>query len=119
MEWIYPNIQYGVYKCNFASTQEAYEESFYNLFKSLDRVEDMLEGHQYLIGDKFTFIDLRLYMCLIRFDSCYVIIFKCNKRTISSYKNISRYVRHLYHDVGLGRYTDMVLIKKGYHSNKS
>ena len=79
----------------------------------------MLEGHQYLIGDKFTFIDLRLFMCLIRFDSCYVILFKCNKRTISSYKNLSRYVKHLYHEIGLGKVVDMELIKKGYFNNKN
>jgi putative glutathione S-transferase len=88
------------------------------LFKALDKVEDMLEGHDYLIGYRFTFIDLRLFMCLIRFDSSYVLVYKCNKRTISSYKNLRRYVRHLYHDVGLVKYIFIVQIKKGYYSLK-
>jgi len=74
----------------------------------------MLKGHEYLIGYRFTFIDLRAFMCLIRFDPCYVLVFKCNKRTISSYKNLSRYIRHLYHDIGHGKHIDMEQMKNGY-----
>jgi glutathionyl-hydroquinone reductase len=77
----------------------------------------MLEGHQYLVGDRFTFIDLRIFMCLIRFDPVYIVHFKCNKRPISSYKNISRYVRHLYHDIGLKETCDMDHIKRHYYGS--
>ena len=88
-----------------------------NLFDSLDRVESMLEGHKYLVGDKFTFIDLRIFMCLIRFDPVYVVLFKCNKRPIKSYKNISRYVKHLFHDVGLNITFDLDHIKRHYYKS--
>ena len=74
----------------------------------------MLDGHQYLIGEKFTFIDLRIFMCLIRFDSVYQFLFMCNKRTIKSYKNISRYIRHLYNDVGLKITFDIDHIKRHF-----
>ena len=83
----------------------------------MDRVEEMLEGKTYLIGEKFTFIDLRIYMCLIRFDPCYYVLFKCNKRSILSYKNISRYVRHLHNEVGLKIACDMDHIKRSYYAS--
>ena len=116
-DWILPNIQRGVYKCGFAQNQLGYNEAFENLFKSLDRVETILEGHKYLIGDKFTFIDLRIYMCLIRFDPVYVVLFMCNKRPIKSYKNISRYLKHLHHDIGLKITFDLDHIKRHYYKS--
>lgn len=114
VEWIYPGVQNGVYRCGFASTQEAYNKAAEELFKALDRVEEILEGKQYLVGGKFSFIDLRIFMTLIRFDPVYVNLFKCNKRTIESYRNISRYVKHLFHDVGLSQSCDMDHIKRHY-----
>ncbi len=73
-----------------------------------------MEEKKYLVGGKFSFIDLRIFMTLIRFDPVYVNLFKCNKRTIESYKNISRYVKHLYQDVGLSQSCDMDHIKRHY-----
>ena len=123
-EWIYNDINNGVYKTGFAQSQQAYEEAFDALFTALDKVEQILEGHQYLIGDTFTYMDLRLFMTLIRFDPVYVVHFKCNGRMIEQYQNISRFVRHLYHDLdcfgenqdkGLKQFINMDHIKRHYY----
>ena len=82
-EWVYPDINNGVYKCGFATTQEAYESNVGPLFKALDRVEKMLEdGRTYLYADKLTEADVRLFTTIIRFDPVYNLHFKCNYRTI-------------------------------------
>ena len=79
----------------------------------------MLEGGKfYLIGNQFTYCDLRLFQTLIRFDAVYVVHFKCNKKTIESYPNISKYVRHMYHDVlgrGLKEFVNIEHIKLHYY----
>jgi glutathionyl-hydroquinone reductase len=67
-EWIYPNVNNGVYRCGFAQAQGPYEEAFRALFKSLDRIEEILQKQRYLAGNRFTIADIRAYMTLIRFD---------------------------------------------------
>jgi putative glutathione S-transferase len=116
-DWIYNTINNGVYKAGFAVTQEAYNEASTNLFKSLDRAEKMLEGRQYLIGNQFTLMDVRLFMTLIRFDPVYIVHFKCNKRSIESYPNLNRFVRHLYHDYGLKKVINMNHITRHYYGS--
>lgn len=66
--WIYPSINNGVYRCGFAQAQEPYEEAFGELYAALDKAEDILSKSRYIAGDKFTFMDIRLFMTLIRFD---------------------------------------------------
>jgi len=115
-KWIYDDILNGVYKCGFAATQEAYDEAFDNLFTSLERCEDMLEGGRlYLFGDTFTYADLRLFMNLIRFDPVYVVHFKCNKKPIENHKNLSRFVRNIYHKEDLKKFINMDHIKRHYY----
>lgn len=84
-EWnafIYPNINNGVYRCGFATTQEAYEEAYEALFAALDKVDAHLATHRYLAGRHLTEADWRLFTTLIRFDAVYVGHFKCNKSAL-------------------------------------
>jgi putative glutathione S-transferase len=117
-EWTYNDINNGVYRSGFATTQDAYEKAVTQLFKSLDRVEEHLgksEGPYYW-GNKVTETDVRLYTTIIRFDPVYVQHFKCNIRDIrSGYPAIHKWVRHLYWDLpAFGRTTQFEHIKKHY-----
>ncbi|KAG2361831.1 glutathione S-transferase [Suillus spraguei] len=87
----------GVYKCGFAQSQSAYEGAIYPLFKSLDRLEEILKGKDYLVGNTLTEADIRLFVTTIRFDPVYVGHFKCNLRDIRhGYPNIHLWMRKLY-----------------------
>jgi len=81
-EWTYNNINNGVYKSGFATTQEAYTKAVTTLFGSLDRVEKHLqevdekgEGPFYF-GKEITEADVRLFTTVVRFDVVYVQHFK-------------------------------------------
>lgn len=95
-DFVYQYINNGVYQCGFATTQEAYEKAFKNLFHALDWVESVLSDNRYLLGDVMTEADWRLFTTLIRFDMVYHGHFKCNKKRIQDYPAIWRYVRELY-----------------------
>ena len=90
---IYDAVNNGVYKCGFATTQEAYEENFTKLFAMLDELDARLEGKKYLFGDRLTEADVRLFTTLVRFDPVYVGHFKCNLRRIADYPNLYRFLR--------------------------
>jgi putative glutathione S-transferase len=116
--WIYNDICNGVYKCGFCSTQVAYNEAVANLFKSLDRVEDLLsDGRKYLCGEELTSIDSRLFCCLIRFDEVYVVYFKCNKKQIAEYPNIMKWMKNLWTIEAFKKTTKMDHIKTHYFSS--
>ncbi|TOM60132.1 glutathione-dependent reductase, partial [Vibrio parahaemolyticus] len=87
-DYIYPNVNNGVYRCGFATSQEAYEEAFESLFSALDKIDAHLATHRYLAGNKITEADWRLFTTLVRFDAVYVGHFKCNKQRIADYVNI-------------------------------
>ena len=91
----YHNINNGVYKVGFATKQEVYEEELDNLFQSLDQIEEMLNQNTYLIAGELLECDLRLFPTLLRFDPVYVGHFKCNKKRIIDYPNISRYLQKI------------------------
>ncbi|KAG0148901.1 hypothetical protein CROQUDRAFT_669592 [Cronartium quercuum f. sp. fusiforme G11] len=97
-EWVYDQVNNGVYKTGFATTQEAYEIALKPLFEGLDKLEKILEGgKKFLIGDRITEADVRLFTTIIRFDPVYVNHFKCNIKTIrDGYPNLDRWLRTLY-----------------------
>ena len=114
-EIVYSNVNNGVYRTGFASTQEAYDEAFDNLFATLDRLEQRLGGQRYLVGDRLTEADWRLFTTLIRFDAVYVGHFKCNLRRIADYPNLWAYLRDLYQHPGVAETVDFEQIKSHYY----
>ena len=114
-EMIYPRINNGVYRCGFATTQEAYEEAFIDLFEALDELDDLLAERRFLTGPEITEADWRLFVTLIRFDPVYVGHFKCNQRQIAEYPNLSGYLRDLYQQPGIADTVDFDQIKRHYY----
>jgi glutathionyl-hydroquinone reductase len=112
---IYETINDGVYRCGFARSQQAYEASFRRLFAALDEIEQRLGHQRYLVGDRFTEADLRLFPTLVRFDAVYYSHFKCNLRRIADYHNLSNYLRQIYQMPGVAETVDMPGIKLGYY----
>lgn len=112
---VYHTINNGVYKCGFATTQNAYEDAYDALFESLDWVDSVLENQPYLAGNTITEADWRLFTTLVRFDSVYVGHFKTNKRTIRSYANIWPYLKSLYQTAGVASTVNMEQIKRHYY----
>ena len=111
---IYENINNGVYRSGFSKTQLSYEEAVEKLFSSLDMINDILEGRNYLVGDILTEADIRLVPTLIRFDCVYYFHFKCNLKKISEYENISRYLRNLFEEDAIKSTTNFEHIKRHY-----
>ncbi|KAG6377463.1 glutathione S-transferase [Boletus reticuloceps] len=96
-EWVYDTVNNGVYRAGFAGAQEPYEKAVYAIFESLDRLEKMLTGKDYLVGDTLTEADIRLFVTIVRFDPVYVGHFKCNLRTIrNGYPALHTWLRKLY-----------------------
>lgn len=95
-EDIYENINNGVYRTGFATHQRAYELSFDALFAALDRVEKKLQGKTFLVRERLTEADIRLFTTLVRFDPVYYVHFKCNRTMIREFKNLASYLARLY-----------------------
>ena len=114
---IYPNINNGVYRAGFATTQEAYEEAFSQLFDTLDQVEERLSKQRYLVGNQITEADWRLFTTLLRFDPVYVGHFKCNRQRIADYPNLSNYTRDLYQVPGVAPTVNLKHIKAHYYGS--
>lgn len=116
-EDIYPNVNNGVYRAGFASTQEAYQEAVTQLFHALDRLEERLSTRRYLTGDTITEADWRLFTTLVRFDPVYVGHFKCNIRRLRDYPNLWGYVKDLYQVPGVAETVDIDYIKAHYYES--
>jgi len=114
---VFSNVNNGVYRCGFASTQEAYEEAFLDLFGALDQIEARLSRQRYLAGNAITEADWRLFTTLVRFDAVYVGHFKCNLRRIADYPNLSNYLRDLYQVPGVAETVNMDHIKRHYYGS--
>ncbi len=115
---VYPNVNNGVYRCGFAKTQEAYETAFDALFATLDELEARLARQRYLVGNRITEADWRLLPTLLRFDVAYFSLFKCNKKRIADYPNLSNYMRELYRVPGVPETVKPRYYVIGYYSIK-
>lgn len=116
-EYIYDNINNGVYLAGFATTQQAYEEAFYSLFDALDWVEQRLTRQRYLTGSQLTEADWRLFATLIRFDAVYFGHFKTNRQQLADYPAISGYLRDLYQVDGVAETVNFEHIKTHYYAS--
>ena len=114
-ERVYDTVNNGVYKSGFATTQEAYDAAVVPLFDSLDWLEDRLSRQRYLVGDRITEADWRLFTTLVRFDSVYHLHFKCNRRRIIDYPNLWAYTRELYQQPGVAETVNLDHIVRHYH----
>jgi putative glutathione S-transferase len=81
-ERIYRDVNNGVYRAGFAGTQAAYEEAVVPMFETLDWLERRSSESRYLLGDRLTEVDIRLFTTLVRFDVVCCGHFKCNLRRI-------------------------------------
>ncbi|MEM9302296.1 MAG: glutathione S-transferase family protein [Pseudomonadota bacterium] len=114
---VYHAVNNGVYKSGFATTQEAYEEAVVPLFETLDWLEERLATQRYLVGDRFTEADIRLFTTLVRFDPVYVGHFKCNVRRIADYPHLWGYTRDLFQRPEIRPTVDFEHIKKHYYAS--
>ena len=116
-ERIYPAVNNGVYRAGFATSQQAYERAFDDLFAELDHLEQHLGEHRYLAGEYLTEADVRLFTTLIRFDAVYYSHFKCNLRRIADYPNLSNWLREMYQWPGVAETVDFEHIKGHYYAS--
>jgi putative glutathione S-transferase len=117
---VYPRLNNGVYRAGFATTQQAYEEAFADVFAMLDDLEDRLsQGGPLLFGDRLTEADVRLFVTLVRFDAAYHGLFKCNLRRLVDYKNLSAYLARMLDIPGIRETVSIDHIKRGYYSIKA
>lgn len=93
---VYKNVNNGVYRAGFASTQKAYEKAYDTLFETLEELETYLKEERFLTGNYLTEADIRLFTTLIRFDPVYYVHFKCNKKRIKDYPNLFDYLKCIY-----------------------
>ncbi|MBT6796532.1 MAG: glutathione S-transferase family protein [Candidatus Marinimicrobia bacterium] len=113
--FVYANINNGVYRAGFATTQTAYEKAFTTLFLALDNLEERLSGQSYLVGNQITEADWRLFTTLVRFDPVYYGHFKCNQKRLVDYPHLWRYTRNLYQVPGVADTVNMDHIKRHYY----
>jgi len=114
-ERVYDTVNNGVYKAGFATTQAAYDAAVVPLFDTLDWLEDHLNTNRYLMGERLTEADWRLFPTLVRFDSVYHLHFKCNRKRIVDYPNLWAYTRELYQVPGVAGTVNLDHIVRHYH----
>ena len=116
-ERVYASVNNGVYRAGFATTQAAYDEAVTELFETLDWLEDRLARQRYLMGDRITEADWRLFTTLLRFDPVYHGHFKCNLRRLVDYPKLWAYTRELYQWPGVAETVDFAHIKGHYYAS--
>lgn len=118
--FIYSHLNNGVYQAGFASSQLAYEEAYGKVFNALDRLEEQLnDGRDFLFGETLTESDLRLFVTLIRFDTAYYGLFKCNRNSIKEMPNLHNYMHRILNIEGIRNTVNLDHIKAGYYSIKA
>lgn len=120
--YLFENINNGVYRVGFAQTQTALDDASEKLFNALDVLENKLlrsstREKKYLCGDTISIADVCFFTTLIRFDSVYNHLFKCNKKKISEYKNLTSYLKDLYSVDAFRTTTDIEKIRAQYYSS--
>ena len=113
--FLYEQVNNGVYRAGFATSQRVYEQAARSLFTALDQLETRLSQRRYLFGGQFVESDWRLFVTLIRFDAVYHGHFKCNVRRIIDYPNLSGYLRDLYQVPGIADTVNFDHIKRHYY----
>ena len=114
-EYIYENVNNGVYKAGFARRQEPYEHAVSSLFEALDRLDERLADQRFLLGDTPVETDIRLFTTLVRFDAVYQIHFKCSLRKLIEYEHLWPYARDLYQWPGIGATVSFDEIRTHYY----
>ncbi|WP_375499164.1 glutathione S-transferase family protein [uncultured Jatrophihabitans sp.] len=114
-EMVFTDVNNGVYRCGFATAQDAYEQAYADLFARLDWLEDRLTDRRYLVGDTITEADVRLFTTLARFDAVYHGHFKANRQKLVEFPALWAYARDLFQTPGFGDTTDFVQIKQHYY----
>jgi len=112
---VFRDVNNGVYRCGFAGSQRAYDRAYERLFAALDWLEDRLATRRYLLGDRLTESDIRLFTTLARFDAVYHGHFKCNRNKLTEMPNLWGYARDLYQTPGIGETIDFDQIKAHYY----
>jgi glutathionyl-hydroquinone reductase len=114
-ELIYRDVNNGVYRCGFATSQASYDHAYGTLFRRLDWLGERLRDQRYLVGDTITEADVRLFTTLARFDAVYHGHFKCNRHKLTELPVLWAYARDLFQTPGFGDTTDFVQIKQHYY----
>ena len=114
-DWVYTEVNNGVYRCGFAGRQAAYERAYDRLFAALDRLEERLTGRRYLVGDHVTEADVRLFTTLVRFDAVYHGHFKANRNKLVEMPALWGYARDLFTTPGFGDTVDFDHVKRHYY----
>ncbi|MFD1623298.1 glutathione S-transferase family protein [Azospirillum griseum] len=115
--FVYDRVNNGVYKAGFATAQDKYEAAFDALFDALDELDARLSGQRWLVGNRLTEADWRLFTTLVRFDAVYVGHFKCNRQRIVDYPNLSGYLRDLFSVPGVAETVNLDHIKRHYYGS--
>ena len=113
-ERVYHDVNNGVYKSGFATSQDAYDEAVTTLFARLDELEQRLAEQRYLVGNTLTEADIRLWTTLVRFDPVYVTHFKCDRKRISDYPNLQGYLKDIYQLEGVAETVNLEHIRHHY-----
>ena len=117
---IYETLNNGVYRAGFATSQSSYDEAVTKLFDTMEWLEEILSNNRFLLGDRVTEADWRLFPTLARFDSVYHFHFKCNRKRLIDYKNLWAYARDLYQTFGISKTVHLNhAIRHYYYSHAS
>ncbi len=113
--WVFTEVNNGVYRCGFAGSQEAYEDAYDRLWSAMDRLEERLTTRRFLMGERITEADVRLFTTLVRFDPVYHGHFKCNRNRLTEMPALWGYARDLFQTPGFGDTVDFAQIKAHYY----
>jgi glutathionyl-hydroquinone reductase len=114
-DFLYDDVNNGVYKAGFATRQQAYDRACRKVFDALDQLERRLTTRRYLLGERIVEADWRLFCTLVRFDAVYYSHFRCNVRRIIDYPNLQGYLMDLYQQPGIAETVSLDHIKRHYY----